>query len=61
MEWWQDEEFRICRDTFPFGTILLVVDFAENYTLQRENEIKSQYYLRTGEHNGPYHVLTWAR
>ena len=27
---WQDEKFRICRDTFPRGTILSVVDFAEN-------------------------------
>ena len=31
---WQDEQFRICRDTFPLGAILSVVDFAENYTLQ---------------------------
>ena len=30
---WQDEKFRICRDTFPCGTILSVVDFFENYTL----------------------------
>ena len=41
---WQDEKFRICRDTFPRGTILLVVDFAKNYTLQPQNEIQSQYY-----------------
>ena len=41
---WQDEQFRICRDTFPIETILLVVDFAENYTLQPQNEIQSQYY-----------------
>ena len=33
MEWWKDEQFKICRDTFPLGTILSVVDFAENYTL----------------------------
>ena len=32
------------RDTFPIGTMLLVVDFAENYTLQPQNEIESQYY-----------------
>ena len=36
---WQDEKFRISRDTFPHGTILLVVDFAENYTPQPQNEI----------------------
>jgi len=41
---WQDEQFRICWDTFPLGTILSVVDFAENYTLQPQNEIQSQYY-----------------
>ena len=40
----QDEQFRTCRDTFPIGTILSVVDFVENYTLQPQNEIQSQYY-----------------
>ena len=44
MAWWQDEQFSICRDTFPLGTILLVVDFVENYTLQPQNEIQNQYY-----------------
>ena len=44
MSRWQDEQFRICQDTFPLGTILSVVDFAENYTLQPQNEIQSQYY-----------------
>ena len=34
----------MCRDTFPIGTILSVVNFAENYTLQPHNEIQSQYY-----------------
>ena len=38
---WQDEKFRICRDTFPHGTILSVVYFAENYTPQPQNEIQS--------------------
>ena len=27
---WKDKQSRACRDTFPIGTILLVVDFAEN-------------------------------
>ena len=31
-------------DTFPIGTILLVADFVEIYTLQLQNEIQSQYY-----------------
>ena len=41
---WQDEQFTACRDTFPIGTILSVVDFVEKYTLQPQNEIQSQYY-----------------
>ena len=41
---WQDEQFKLCRDTFPLGTILSVVDFAESYSLQLQNEIQSQYY-----------------
>ena len=41
---WLDGKFRACRNTFPIGTILLVVDFAENYTLAPQEEIKSQYY-----------------
>ena len=44
MAWWEYEQFRICRDTFPLETILSVVDFVENYTLQPQNEIQSQYY-----------------
>ena len=34
----------MCKDTFPIGTILSVVNFVENYTLQPQNEIQSQYY-----------------
>ena len=41
---WQDEQFRICQDAFPLGTILSVVDYVENYTLQQQNEIQSQCY-----------------
>ena len=41
---WQDEQYRKIRDNFPIGTILSIVDFAENYTLQPQNEIQSQYY-----------------
>ena len=44
MAGWEYEQFRICQDTFPLRTILSVVDFAENYTLQPQNEIQSQYY-----------------
>ena len=45
---WKDDQFRPCQDTFPIGTILSVVDFAENYTLQPQNEIQSQYYHLDG-------------
>ena len=41
---WKDEQFRACRDKFPIGFILTVVDFVENYTLQPQNEIQIQYY-----------------
>ena len=41
---WQDEQLRICRDTLPLRTILSMVDSAENYTLQPQNEIQIQYY-----------------
>ena len=44
MAGWQDEQFKACRDTFPIGTVLSVVNFAENYTLEPHNEIQSQYY-----------------
>ena len=30
---WLDQQFRMCKETFPIGTIISVVDFAENYTL----------------------------
>ena len=41
---WKDKHFRICIDTFPIGTVLSVVYFVENYTLQSKNQIQSQYY-----------------
>ena len=46
MAWWQDEQFRICKKTFtfPLETILSLVEFVENYTLQPQNEVQSQYY-----------------
>ena len=31
---WLDEQFKLCKDTFPLGTTVLVVDVAENYTLK---------------------------
>ena len=41
---WLDGKFYICKNKFLIGTILLVVDFAENYTLAPQDEIQPQYY-----------------
>ena len=41
---WLDGKFCICKNTFPIGTILLVVDFVDNYTLALQDEIQPQYY-----------------
>ena len=41
---WQDEQFRMCTDTFHVGIILSMVDFVENYSFQPPNKIHSQYY-----------------
>ena len=35
---WLDQQFRMCKETFPIGTIISVVDFAKNYTLKPQNE-----------------------
>ena len=37
----------MCKDTFPLGTIVSVVDFAENYTLKPQNEVQPMYYNST--------------
>ena len=42
--WWLDLQFKLCKDTFPLDTIVLVVDFIENYTLQPQNEVQEKYY-----------------
>ena len=38
---WLDQKFRMCKETFLIGTIISVVDFDENYTLQPQNETQS--------------------
>ena len=43
-ERWLDEQFKLCKDTFPLGTIVLFVDFAEKYTLKPQNEVQPMYY-----------------
>ena len=42
--WWQDLQIKHSREIFPAGTILSVVDFAENYTFATQKEIQSEYY-----------------
>ena len=41
---WLDLQFKLCKDTFPLDTIVSVVDFTENYTLQPQNEVQAKYY-----------------
>ena len=41
---WLNLQFKLCKDTFPLDTIVSVVDFAENYTLQPQNEVQAKYY-----------------
>ena len=36
---WQDDQYGKCRENFSIGTILSVVDYDEDYTLQEKNEI----------------------
>ena len=41
---WLDLQFNLCKDTFPLDTIVTVVDFTKNYTLQPQNEVQEKYY-----------------
>ena len=40
---WLDGKFHICKNIVSIGTILLVVDFAENYTLAPQDKIQPKY------------------
>jgi hypothetical protein len=42
--WCKDLQLKQSREVFPPGTILFVVDFAENYTFAAKKEIQSEYY-----------------
>ena len=44
MAHWKDDHSRMCKDTFPIGPNLLVVNFVENNTVQLQNKIQSQYH-----------------
>ena len=41
---WLDQKFRMWKENFLIGIIISVFDFAENYTLQPQNETQSQNY-----------------
>ena len=41
---WKYLEFKNSREVFEPGTILLVVEFSENYTFSPLREIQSEYY-----------------
>ena len=38
---WLDQKFRMCKETFSICTVISVVDFSKNYTLQPQNETQS--------------------
>ena len=40
----QAEQFQTLRETFTLGTILLVVDFAENYSFVSQKQLQTKYY-----------------
>ena len=40
----KDLQFKKSCEFFPPGTILSVIDFAENYTFVPQKEIQSEYY-----------------
>ncbi|KAL3688361.1 hypothetical protein R1sor_014670 [Riccia sorocarpa] len=41
---WQAKQYRQCIKTFPIGTVVSVIDYAENYTFLPRNEIQSKYW-----------------
>ncbi len=38
---WEDKHFKNCINYFPANTIIFVVDFAENYNVEVQNEMQS--------------------
>jgi hypothetical protein len=41
---WQDQQFKHCRKSFPADTIVSVIDFAENYSFEVQNEVQSMHW-----------------
>lgn len=42
---WQDSKFKECLITFPKDVVLSVIDFAENYSFQTQNEIQEMHWF----------------
>jgi hypothetical protein len=42
---WLARQFRACKEDFPLGTIVSVMDFAENYAFQPQDEIQSMHWF----------------
>ena len=38
---WQDSEFKTCVKSFLVNNVVSVVDFAENYSVEIQNEVQS--------------------
>ena len=41
---WQAEQFKICLSVFLDDTIILVINFVENYFFKEQNEIQSMHW-----------------
>jgi hypothetical protein len=41
---WQDEQYRVCLESFPHEFVLYVVDFVENYTFHDFDEIQEMHW-----------------
>ena len=42
---WEDEHFKKSMKCFPKDTIVSVVDFAENYKFESQDEVQSQHWF----------------
>ena len=41
---WEDKQFRECLKSFPQDSVVSIVDFAENYTFEVQNEVQSMHW-----------------
>jgi hypothetical protein len=40
---WQDVQFRTYLENFPIDTMILVIDFFENYSFEIQNEVQNMH------------------